>query len=77
VQGELERIEAAVAGLTIAAGERAGLAARVRSLLARLEGAGEEEPAGSVIDRLDSAGDEELFAFIRSSFGTPASDSTS
>ncbi|MEV6932309.1 beta-ketoacyl synthase N-terminal-like domain-containing protein [Dactylosporangium sp. NPDC051485] len=77
VQGELERIEAAVAGLAIAAGERAGLAARVRSLLARLEGAGEEEPAGSVIDRLDSAGDEELFAFIRSSFGTPASDSTS
>jgi hypothetical protein len=76
VQTELERIEAAVAELSIAAGERAGLAARLRSLLARLESGG-EEPAGSVINRLDDSTDDELFAFIRSSFGTPESDSTS
>ncbi|WUG42435.1 type I polyketide synthase [Kitasatospora sp. NBC_00458] len=68
VLAQLDRLEADLAALQPDDDVREQAAARLRTLLAAWDGAG-ESPSADVIDKLDAATDEELFLLINTEFG--------
>ncbi|MFE3645866.1 type I polyketide synthase, partial [Streptomyces sp. NPDC059169] len=64
VHAELERLEKAVAGATVAEDEKGEIAERLQTLLVALGGTG-----GELAARIDEASDDEMFAFIDNELG--------
>ncbi|MGH3240140.1 MAG: phosphopantetheine-binding protein, partial [Spirillospora sp.] len=74
IAAELDRLEEALAVLTAEETERGRLAARLRSMAARLTepagaGTGERDAAEAVADRLESASADDIFDFIDKDLG--------
>lgn len=65
----LDRLEAALAGLSGEESERTGITARLQAVVSRLETPGPSDRA-DVSERLEGADAEDLFAFIDQEFGT-------
>jgi malonyl CoA-acyl carrier protein transacylase/NADP-dependent 3-hydroxy acid dehydrogenase YdfG/acyl carrier protein len=69
VEGELGRLEQALAEIPADDPQRQALAGHLRALAADLESNGESEESESEIDRLEGASDEELLEFIDQQVG--------
>ncbi|MFD0661073.1 acyltransferase domain-containing protein [Thermocatellispora tengchongensis] len=70
IHSGLDRLAGALAEVPLDPAERAGVEARLRTLLAAVA-ADRSEPGDSVADRLDAASDDEVLDFIRREFGGP------
>ncbi len=68
---ELDRLERCVADAAFDTRERPVLVARLRTLLARLDEAGQPSRTATVAEKIQTASDDEMFAFIDGEIGAP------
>ncbi|AXB47620.1 type I polyketide synthase [Amycolatopsis albispora] len=71
---ELDRLESALSASDADELARAGVAARLRNLLAQVGGAGKAEEAAPVAERIHAASTDEVLAFIDNELGRGSAD---
>ncbi|MFI6024630.1 type I polyketide synthase [Amycolatopsis magusensis] len=71
---ELDRLESALSASDAGELARAGVAARLRNLLAQVGGAGKAEEAAPVAERIHAASTDEVLAFIDNELGRGSAD---
>ena len=71
VLSELDRLEAALAQMSVASSMRASIEVRLRSVLSKWTDARPDQEENAVASRLDSATADEVLDFIENEFGMP------
>jgi len=69
VLDELDRVQNVIAAVSLDDAEHPMIVARLRTMLAKLDGGQERTEGATVAERLDAATDDEIFEFINQEFG--------
>ncbi|MFI9382165.1 type I polyketide synthase [Kutzneria sp. NPDC052558] len=69
VLDELDRVHQAISAVSLDDAEHHMIVARLRTMLAKLDGGQEKTEGATVAERLDAATDDEIFEFINQEFG--------